>query len=279
MITLLPDQVIVLFLIYGDKFEKSGLGYLELIVRRMFPATVIDIVVIDNSLPESYVKHCDGYVRIGGNNTLWEFSGWDRGLDYIKENISCSRYAHVFFANDTFHQRTYRDGKNFLDVFDSPILKGKDVVKSAIGYLDDFPKDVQLCGIEYRYWIRSNIFSLPIDIVYKLYPFAETIDSQAVFSSDYEVFWSETDLISDNWKVYISSWLFGTENPKYPEYRLHWLKATSITADNYKFFKKKAKCILAEHYLSARLFDMKVPIIDTNIFDKKSDRHISAYYD
>ena len=56
-------------------------------------------------------------------------------------------------------------------------------------------------------------------------------------------------------------------------------KSTPVTLENHEFFKKKAMCILAEHALSAHLFDMGVSIIDTNVFDKKHDRHVSAYYD
>ena len=273
-----PDKIIIIFLVYGDKYLASGMEQLTVIVSRMFPDSKVELVVVDNALNSSYCHNENGVMIIGGDNALWEFSGWDRGVDYVKKNFLLSSKTMMLFANDTFHRRAYKDSENFLDVFDMPILTGRNVLESAIGYLDDFPRDVSLCGIKYRSWIRSNIFFLPTSVVDKVYPISKTIDPLLVFSNDYKKFWTDTELISNNWKAYIASWLFGIENPEYPEYCLHWLKAAPVTPENHEFFKKKALCIIAEHYLAARLFDMEVPIIDTNIFEKKNDRHTSAYY-
>lgn len=274
-----PDKVIIVFLVYGDKHAQSGIEQLTAIVTRMLPGCAVELVVVDNALSCKRLHRKNGVLTIGGDNSLWEFSGWDHGIDFVKKNFSMSSKTMILFANDTFHRRIYKNSKNFLDVFDKPILIGENIIESAIGYLDDFPKDVSLCGMKYRSWIRSNIFFLPISVVDKIYPISKTVDPMQVFSADYKKFWSDSSLISDNWKAYISSWLFGIENSMYPEYSLHWLKACPVSPKNHDFFKKKSLCILAEHYLTARLFDMGVPIINTNIFEKKNDRHTSAYYD
>lgn len=275
----IPDRVLILFLAFGEEHVTSGLKVLDEIVVRMFPSTDISYFIIDNSLPVEYHRSKNGVLTIGGDNSQFEFSGWDQGIRYLDRNIKDESNSIVLFVNDTFHRRRYKDGPNFLDVFDRPIVEKKDVLRSAIGYLDDFPKDVVINNIQYRSWIRSNIFFIPFKIVKKIYPLKICFELKEIFSDLPDKFWAETDLISNNWKAYISSWLFGIQNPNYPEYSLNWLKATPFTPENRDFFRKKALCILSEHYMTASLFDMGVPIIDTNIYEKQEDRHVSAYYE
>ncbi len=275
-----PDKIIILFLVYGNKHVQSGLEKIEEIISRMFPSTNTDYLVIDNNLPTSFCGKKANILTIGGDNTLFEFSGWDHAISYMHENMNYSNESLVLFVNDTFHRRDYKQGKDYLDFFDLSIINNKDVMNSAIGYLDDFPRDVSLNGIKYNNWIRSNIFFLPAHIVREIYPlsYSAIFEPQAIFSNDPNYFWSNTDSISENWKAYISSWLFGTINNNYPEYNLNWLKATPAGAENHEYFKKKALCILSEHYLSARLLNMSTPIININIFSKAPSRHITPYY-
>jgi hypothetical protein len=84
--------------------------------------------------------------------------------------------------------------------------------------------------------------------------------------------------MSDNWKAYISSWLFGAEDARFPEYRLKWIRSEKLSPDNRRYFQSKAISILSEHYLTARLLKSKVRIFDFNIYPKTPDRHTSPYY-
>jgi hypothetical protein len=56
-----------------------------------------------------------------------------------------------------------------------------------------------------------------------------------------------------------------------------WHKAEPLTAANKAFFRIKALCILSEHYMGARLANWRVPIIDFNLLERTSDRHIGNY--
>ena len=272
------DELIILYLTYGGAY-KEGLAKLDEIVNKMFFGVKVKKVIIDNSLRDSIVLEInESTYLINGDNSQLEFSGWDYGISFINEQFHPSKNTIIAFANDTFHERNYKDGQNFLDIFDSPLLKEKNVLESAIGYIDDFPKEVRIGDITYKSWIRSNIFFLPISVVNQMYPLTIEFPMDKVFSDDINKFWSESDFISEAWKAYISSWLFGIENYNFPEYRLHWLKAETLRKSNWAFFKKKALCILSEHYLSARLHRLTIPIIDTNLFEKKVDRHLSDYY-
>lgn len=277
MISTEPDKIIILYLVYGKESLQDGLSILERIAYRMFPHSIIESLVVDNSIQQCHYK-VGNTTYISGNNKLREFSGWDHGLLHILNYFEFSDTTQILFSNDTFYQRNYRDGPNFLDVFDRPILQDRDLTNSAIGYLDDFPREVTLNGVNYSCWIRSNIFYLPLKVADKLYPLTAPFSDDMIFSTDPEVFWSDTSLLSHNWKAYISSWLLGAESDQYPEYKLHWINARPATSSNFEYLKVKARCILSEHYLSSRLFEMGLNIIDTNIFEKRRDRHTSNYY-
>jgi len=272
-----PDKLIIIYLAYGSAHIQSGISVLKDIALRMFPGTKLQILIVDNSQQNIFSRH-DEITTISGDNSLWEFSGWDHGITYAEKELNPDSSTIYLFANDTFHRRQYRDGPNFLDVFNKELIEGKDVLTSAIGYLDDFPKQVSLNKIKYSTWIRSNIFFLPRKTTIDLYPLTAKFDDNVLFSDQPEQFWSTSDLLSDNWKAYISSWLFGRSSESYPEYKLQWIKAQPVTNENFEFFKKKARCIISEHFLTARLHQMKIPIIDTNIFEKADNRHLRNYY-
>lgn len=270
-------NIVVIYLIYGDSNLKDGLLEIKKIINRMFDSYNSNFVVVDNSL-SSCEQINDNEYLINGDNSYFDFSGWDKGYQFAIEKFNITNETVFLFANDTFFQRNYSDGENFLDVFNKKIIENKNLTTSALGYIDDFPKPVIINNIRYNSWIRSNIFFIPSLVMKDIKKLTFDFPKDKIFSNDIKKFWSDDDLISDNWKAYISSWLFGIENYNYPEYKLHWLKAKPLNYDNWEYFQKKAITILSEHYLTARLFDMGVSIIDTNIFEKDKDRHVKAYY-
>ncbi len=270
-------NLVVLYLIYGNENLDDGLIEIDRIVNKMFENINKKYVIIDNSNTHQVITVDDKHY-IHGNNDYFDFSGWDEGFKYARENFIIDEKTMFLFVNDTFFQRNYSDGENFLDVFDKSILKDKDLNDLAIGYIDDFPKNVVLNGINYNSWIRSNIFFLSSNVMKKIEKLTFNFPKNRIFSNDINEFWSKDNLISDNWKAYISSWLFGKEDDRFPEYKLHWLKAKPLNEDTWDFFQRKAITILSEHYLTARLFDMNIEIIDTNIFPKDPLRHIKPYY-
>ncbi|WP_117235687.1 hypothetical protein [Vibrio maerlii] len=270
-------DIVVLFLIYTDNHLGEGMLEINKILGRMFGSFNANYVIVDNA--DSIEERCDNnQYFIHGDNSCFDFSGWDKGYVFAEEQGLIKSDSIILFANDTFFQRNYADGENFLDVFDSNIIQGRNLDESAIGYLDDFPKVVTLDGIEYKSWIRSNIFFIPQGVMRKLGSMVFDFPKSRIFSDDIKKFWSDDPLISANWKAYISSWLFGMQDEKFPEYKLNWLKSRPLDDSNWLFFQNKAMTILSEHYLTARLFDMKVPIIDTNVFPKDDLRHIKDYY-
>ena len=79
--------------------------------------------------------------------------------------------------------------------------------------------------------------------------------------NDIKHFFSDSLDISDNYKGYLRKWLFGEEEC-YDEYSGKWHNATDITEDNFNYFKKKAKAILSEQYLSIKISNAGMEILD-----------------
>lgn len=275
------NRVYINYLVYGQAYLECGVKHLKAILDRMLPGVPCTWLIVDNSVAHPTIQQLtsDRWM-IYGENSVWEFSGWDHGYQFVREQFGLKAGDMVLFANDTFHRRAYSlGGRSYLNEFNAKLVSGRNLTRNVIGYLDDFPREVTLMGICYDSWIRSNIFMIPAEIAERIYPLVFPMQPDEIFSDDMHQFWRETNKISENWKAYISSWLFGIENPDYPEYRLHWHKAQPVNSDNWEFFKTKALCILSEHYLTARLHHWGIPIVDANRFEKKPERHLEPYYE
>ena len=246
--------------------------------RTNLPGVEVRRIVVDNAFTAGAAARDEGVLVIPGVNTYHEFSGWQAGLDHIERAFAPRPSDIVLLINDTVHRRNYSIGG---DRYYEQYRLGGDLDSLpptwAAGYLDDFPRPVSILGIEFTSWIRSNFLVFTHDCVQYIQPLVIPLDEAQVFG-DASHFWSDDAPISRNWRAYISSWLFGEADPRFPEYRLNWIKARPLTPANMGAFRTKAMCILSEHYLTARLQRAGVPIIDFNVYPKLEDRHVAPYY-
>ncbi len=279
MVTYFNKRTFILYLSYGLNLSDSGLKRIDEISSNLIESSEKIYILIDNKRSNYYSKLDDRTHLISGDNTTLEFSGWDVGYKFIDDNFNLNVNDIIIFANDTFDKRNYSDGgREYLKYFDKKYLEKIIFSNLAIGYMDDFPKTVNLMGIEYKSWIRSNIFVISYDLAKKIYPLSFPIARDYIFGTVQERFFKPNMYISENWMAYISSWLFGHEDPNYPEYRLRWLKFEVLSEENRSFFQKKCLAILSEHYLSARLHYLGANIINLNKFPLRVKRHIEPYY-
>jgi hypothetical protein len=270
-------RLLVIYLIFGRVHLDSGLAVLKTIADRMFQDREALALVVDNAVTTD-IEPLGGVFPgeiTGGDNRLHEFSGWDHGYGIARERYRLTDDDVILFANDTFHRHV---GRSYLDELTPELLSRRDDPIGAIGYVEDFPRPVHLLGIDYRWWMRSNIFFFSKPVADRLRPLAFPLAPEEIFSEDIRTFWRDTDKISKNWRAYISSWVFGIEDPDYPEYRLHWHSARLPDVESWEYFKIKVRCILSEHYMAARVFQWNIPVIDFNMLECKPDRHTAPYY-
>jgi len=271
-----PDRIVIIFLVYANRDVGRNVSLLRSIIERMFGYCSASAVIVDNA--SSACNACrswtDGDLFVSGDNRLHEFSGWERGYSIANDEFKLKDDDLILFANDTFVRQAHL---GYLDALDRKLIQNRDVAISSIGYCDDLPRKARLLDLVHRWWFRSNIFIHPKATVDRLLPLRFPLDGKELFSDDPRTLWNDSNLISENWKAYISCWLFGAYDRRFPEYKLVWHKAEPLTAANRSAFQIKALCILSEHYMGARLANWRIPIIDFNLHERTVDRHLGNY--
>jgi hypothetical protein len=274
------SKVFVVGLCFGQEHVTGMLTVAEQFCERNFAGHELVHVVVDNKIQDGDAYCAPFGICIPGDNTCFEFSGWQKGLDFIRGMHSPSPSDICVLLNDTVHRRNYATGGNRF--FDDFVIRNESSswpLRWAAGYLDDFPAPTTVNGLEFSTWIRSNfvVFNWAcLDLITPLV-FPRT-ENDLFVDNVSEGFWRDGAPLSENWKAYISSWMFGAEDPRFPEYRLKWIRAQKLSEDNRDDFRKKAICILSEHYLTARLQKNGVEIFDFNIYPKLANRHLTPYY-
>jgi hypothetical protein len=273
------SRVFVIALCFGEEHIAGMLDVVDKFVGGNFPDTDRQLLVVNNQEEHPLEVYRYGGTYINGDNNQHEFSGWQRGISYLARNFFPSATDAVVFLNDTVHRRSYTaGGDRYFEAYQID-HDGPPPAIWAAGYLDDFPKEVSINGLKFSNWIRSNLFAMNWRAVQLVSPLVFPCSWDEVFdNSNTDQFWGKEAPMSANWMAYISSWLFGTDDPRFPEYRLRWIRSERLCPENRKYFQKKAMSILSEHYLTARLLKSNVKIFDFNIYPKTADRHTSSYY-
>lgn len=272
------NHIAIFVLFFG--FKQNKFKEIKILINRicknLFNNFKVDFYIIENNSKKyDKIKHKYSNVLLG-DNSCFDFSGWDSALEQLKNKRKLKKYDFICFANDTFINRNYTSGL-FLKNFNKKKLPKIDKF-SAIGFLDDFPKTTYINYLPCKIWIRSNFFFLSKEIIKKIKFLTFPIKNKYLFNSSIKNFF-KNEKLSENWIAYMSSWLFNSKDQNHPEYRLNWIKSRKLTKKNIKFFKKKAKTIMSEHYLTSRiLINKHFKICNTNLNGLKKNRHIKPYY-
>ena len=236
-------------------------------------------VIVDNKLDDGSIEVSGGKYVIAGDNSCNEFSGWEKGLRYIIQNFSPQPYDVCIMINDTIYRRNYGEGgERYFDDFKIELGPEGWPEQWAAGYLDDFPAPAIINGIEFGTWIRSSFVVFSWSCLSVITPLVFPVTEDILFAQDVSSgLWAEEAPLSENWKAYMSSWLFGEKNPRFSEYEASWYGSEPLNADNQLVFRKKALCIMSEHYLTARLRKAHITFFDFNTYPKRPDRHMVSF--
>lgn len=192
-------------------------------------------IIVDNKNCKKNTEIFENVHILGGDNTNWEFSGWQKGLNYVKKNINCDV---VLFLNDSL--RSYW----------RPLLEEKELdsmmlfclnKNSLCGKIDSVNKSSNLSFLGYNTnsWICSNAFFGGVDVFNKI-----NVDNTALFDIDKIVINIEKFLdcpdLSLALREHIYSWLSRSWHSKFNP------------KENVELFKNKTKAILNEKLLTAK---------------------------
>ncbi len=227
------------------------------------------IVVVDNANP-GFWQHqlSDHVVQIGGDNSAWEFSAFDQGVEYFAQE---GRQAAVYaFVTDAF--QAY--GDDYLDLLDESTLRYCLELKACLGWVDSFMHDLSAYGYRYRDWIRTSFFFLPAHLLPEIKPLATPLEPERIFGPRAEAPFLESAPLNTTLRERLLAWLA----PDAAEVALEevWHSQMMLTDESFEFFKAKAAAILREHLLSARLQALSIPCYDFRLIRRLAEASVDA---
>ena len=254
-------RLAVVFVQYDRRKYSLALEKLIALLARL-RAVDFRVLVVDNANPGHwYHDVSDKLTQIGGDNSAWEFSAFDRGIAFLAESgETADLYA---FATDAF----LAYGEDYLDLIDDTTIEACLTLGAVIGWVDSFGQELDLLGQAYRDWVRTSLFFLPPHVLSTLSPLTTPFDAETIFSADFAAPFHPTAPLSHNLQQLLLAWLTrdATSGVELAEV---WHSQIDLNARSYPFFKAKASAILREHLLSARLQAAEIPCYDFRLIHR-----------
>jgi hypothetical protein len=252
-------MVAIVYLTFGQKRVKDDLNDLKkLVMHQMGAQQKPYVVIVDNAsevLKETQKE--DNVFLIAGDNSCHEFSGYDKGLNFLlSQNISLE--TPVIIANDTFSTNY---GNEYLNKFNQARYEQMLNKEGLMGWMDAFPQEVSLFSFKFKEWIRTSFIVGKLKLFRSLQPLALKTPDEYIFSKNYREFFSEDCPLDKRYQGYLKNWLF-LKNQKPSDFQHEWHSKQALTAANFDKFKIKTRCILSEHLLTNRAFNINTPIFN-----------------
>lgn len=246
-------KVLRLLLRYGEEKYPEALPQLNQLYCTQLPGIEFETVIIDNALEAGFVQRLDaGTLLIGGDNSSWEFSGWDQGLKQLGLRIWEFDYINV--VTSAFHE-LYND---YLKRFTPALLKKLCGQPLALGHIDCFNATVRYNSFAFRHWMRSSFFFLPPAELRALQSLVSIRSKDGIFSGNPEKPFAPGAPLSQNYQEYIYNWLTGAGTGQGVE----WHSKFGLSRETLPYFEQKTLAILNEQLLSCRLRAAGCRLID-----------------
>lgn len=246
-------RIATVFIRYGADHYPDALSKLDDFYARQLPDVVRTTIIIDNRLPRTTLQTLgpDRFL-IGGDNSYWEFSAWDRGLVLLERLRQSVDLVH--FVTSAF-DRLYTD---FILRVDQNLLQAAAAADAAVGHLDYYDEPVALGGEAAQHWLRTSFFFLPPTAVLTLRSMVSFEDAEAVFSDDPDQPFRVDSPLSNRFQEYILGWLTGKGTGQ----GVTWHSRFDLTIETLPYFRAKTLTLLNEYLLTRRLEKLGYAVID-----------------
>ena len=231
-----------ILLIYYDDYTWRAIEKFIQIVEQL--AENIEVVVVNNAQPGFWEAERAKCVEIGGDNRVREFTGWDRGIQYIAAHRAIREEDFFVFANDTFcfHREWHASSaRRFIRAVAGLQARGGE---GMCGEVNGFGKGFQLLGMDADRWISTYLFgatgSYIINSGCRLSLGERELSSLVRGIVDDRILWGEA--VDRNLQEHLQAWLF----PPPDDSGWHGAKGKDNEAK-----LQKLRAILNEKYLSA----------------------------
>lgn len=241
-------MIVYVLLVYSKEYLRKAIDEMNFLAKTI--GVDYKIIIINNN-KDLVVEY-----SIQGDNSAYEFSGWDTALNYIRENIN-EKLQGVVFANDTFcHHRKWGGFQRlkFSTSFKKMIFRN---FSGICGDKNSFMKDFNVLGENMNGWISSYLFFISPDIIFNKDFKFNMID---LYVKDWIIDINEkegvvfSDHLDESLSIHLNNWLFPSEN--YGWYRA---KNTSIEQK-----ASKLRSILNEKILTANILKLGGYVYDVN---------------
>ena len=246
------DYVLGVFYLYypsGDKYQKDKpIRALESILSRFKCKKTI--FYIDNSSRGDYArKISDNEYELSGDNSFFEFSGWQRGIDFSKKkNLPCDAFLFVndkFLYSSFFHRQLVNPAAMRCAIGNNAMV-GKRMFFSVSG---------QIMGNPLIPYVRTHIFMLSKKVTDALGSIV-SIDRRSLerfFIANYDptiqLFRLDAP-VSQEIKEFIFSHV-----------TMKWYRKKPYESENFEVLRNKAASILNSMLLSLRVRQLGYPLI------------------
>ncbi|OBU27812.1 hypothetical protein C0Z01_08500 [Photobacterium kishitanii] len=236
----------VIFVSYYSKYFEESLNTLVSLSNRISKDAIV--VVVNNNPNSNLIEKNNDFDLLVGENSAWEFSAWDQGIQYIEKKYKIKDSDVIIFANDTFCQHRYFGTLDKM-IFAKNLKKLYQKDNIVVGDVDSFGESFSILSKFGNKWISTYLFGMRYSTMKKCLPFSSlsyieneiTIENGKIKGID----------VSRSLLKHLESWLF-------PINDVGWYK--SQKADE-NLLKKKLMAILHEKYLSCKLIESNITLV------------------
>jgi hypothetical protein len=230
---------------------------------RQLPGVEREVIVVDNALRGGVVERRPGRTVLGGDNTVREFTAFDRALAWAESSLAS--YDLVHFATSAFNTLY----TSYLDRFTPAVLSAGLDMGACIGHIDCYNEPVEIQSFLSQHWIRTGFFFLRPAEVLALGTMVSIADGREFFSGDPSSPFRPAAPLSATYRQYIADWLTGRDIGQ----GVTWHSRLSLTSEGLAAFEQKALSIMNEHLLGIRLRELGCPLIDVTWLAVQLARH------
>jgi hypothetical protein len=252
----MKPEVYLVLVEFGQQHEQAAVNLLHLMLRRVYPGALVHTVIVDNALErDTEFEIGPGLHRVTGDNTLREFSGWDRGITWLERRYAPAPESIIVLANDTVVRADKHD--RVRDIPPDRVAAASD--GALVGWIDEYPRTFELFGLTLRQWIDTSLVLAEWRTLVALLPLAQPLDD-SVFADDWRIIFREPSPLSTNYRGYLKTYFFGEHIDR--EFEHGWYAQEPLTEHNFPAFKLKLRCVFCEHLLSAHARARGIPLVD-----------------
>lgn len=249
-------KLLIIFLTYSGVYSGAEEKFIKLCRNLKTPKKMLIIRNDTETLPLQQIN--DWIYEMGGDNSVYEFSGWQKGID-SEFTRSFDPDVYLFTASSLVQKKFYA-----MPILTDEIIHYTIQRKCMAGNKREFPFDVAYNDWDMRQFISTHIFFLPKKIIKDIRTVVSETDPHKFIKK------TAAGLVIDHpaWNKKFKKYIISTLTTKYHT------KGKSFHPDQFPFFQRKFLTIMNEILLSARIKKLNYPLVDIVPFPK----FLNSYY-